>query len=428
MTSEVDNQSVKDFIIIQDERMKLPENHPYLVDDNKEDLTFNFMDTLQLHCFINLAFFYKSQYVTKEFTNNLRMSLQKLIEEEFPELTGSIQLTNEFLTLRYSNAGYRFIEAQSTASDTDMENLPFCFFATSKIERLPISESEPVFLCQVTHVPDGVVLAVSMYHCFCDMHGMVVFMKQWMKYFDHKPSMGNKIKKVLKDRDLIPRCKKGFMFPIQEQPGWIKKRLHVKKKTLASLKQEFLEEVKSDEITYLSSNDVLGAVFWKALMKANGIEGESDCLDIAECRARLGLSESYFPNCVFNFYIQKDINKLSSAQLAASIRREISGIDKGISKLVEQTQQVENVDHLRKMINILGNGMVLSSWSKFCLYDINFGLGIPTDVSSYSFGSVNAIIVMPDHPKKESFSVLILIKQENFEKLINHPDVQKILS
>jgi len=143
----------------------------------------------------------------------------------------------------------------------------------------------------------------------------------------------------------------------------------------------------TDAAGWLSTNDAVTALLWRAATRARGFKPSdtqlSACMFAADCRARMDppLKPGYFGNVNFVGFPRAEVGALAAESLGSSALRVRKGTEartdayvRSVLALWESASDIKHVGF--NADNVSGADYIVTNWSKFG-HGIDFGLGTP---------------------------------------------------
>ena len=200
--------------------------------------------------------------------------------------------------------------------------------------------------------------------------------------------------------------------------------------SLAALKSLATETMPASS-RYISTDDALSALIWQAISRTRlsraNIGAESTFARAVDVRQYLGISPLY-PGLVQNMtYHTYNFEKLVREPLGSIASRLRLAVDPETSRLGHDTCSLATMLERtsdKSMISItatldLSSDVMLSSWAKFNLHELDFNLrlGRPVAVRRPRFTPVESLIyLMPKTPEGE-IAVAVCLREDDIERL-----------
>jgi shikimate O-hydroxycinnamoyltransferase len=183
---------------------------------------------------------------------------------------------------------------------------------------------------------------------------------------------------------------------------------------------------------WISTNDALSALFWRAFTRARGLDSSPNlqvmCSFACDCRSRLqpALPPGFFGNVVFIAGAERsagDLLKSSLGEAALEIRRATQRhtADAYIRSTLSYVETAEDKSWVKWACEyFMGKDIFLTNWSKFGLLDIDFGIGKPHVVRQPNTYLDGICIILP--ASDGGLDVLTGLLVPHWEKLLTDPE------
>ena len=287
------------------------------------------LDVCQPNLYVNFCYFFKnnseSDFMSpKNMKNGLQIALQV-----YPEVAGSIEYTENASLLCHNNRGVKVVTSEANFSiadveavNFDMEKLPETQIFPPEVKKIPLAQDDYLFVAQIIYLNDkSVMLTVSLNHRLCDAQGIFQFVNLWA-YATKNGNIGKFANET--DRSLLVgngkkadvlKLNRGYiavlttLSQMPPLPSVVSHKFDISFDKLESFKKELSKDMAGS--LCISKNDILTAVFWKALVQARIYKkSESTLLAmVVNSRERFGLPDQYF-GIVFHFYVKDLIQKI----------------------------------------------------------------------------------------------------------------------
>ena len=410
--------------------------------------SLNMIDICQRNMYGNICFIFKNNGTSDFMSPKYIINGLKIALEEYPELAGSIEYTENGSLLHYNNRGVKFVTSEANFSYADAEEVNF------DRKKLPVTQIFPpevkncplvldyLFVTHLIYLNDkSIIIGMSFSHRLCDTIGFFTFICAWA----HAARNGNVGRFVNKtDRSLVvgngkkavSKLDRGYLaittaLEIPPLPPLVSHRFNVRFDKLESLKKEVLKDMENS--LCISNNDILTAVFWKALVQARmHNKMESTMLGMfANARKALGLPNEYFGNGVtllcqrFN---TDDFIKMSLESIAWKIRELRNNLTKDfvidlVNWLVDEKKSINGFMY---SYNFKGD-MLVSSMANLPLYNIDFGYGKPVHLMVPPLVLPGIIWVFPNS-RKNGLHVEFSLEAEEMASFLNDEHVKKLVT
>ncbi|CAF1653943.1 unnamed protein product [Adineta ricciae] len=286
---------------------------------------------------------------------------------------------------------------------------------------LPTDTSPLVFLHQI-NLCDGTLLAFGMHHHFTDGYGFFTLIDRFSKWFVQKGDCqipkfnfnrallqpGSEIRYDHIEYTMIPPTFSFTSIPTME--------VLVKKYT----KQDLFTKLNITTAN-LSLNDVVVAWLTQAISRIRQIPS-TETVNVgmaSDGRRELGLGADYFGNC--NFFVcfqfpMHDLLTKSVNELAERInteKKQRMTKDYMISALA-MVQNATNAIH-PGFQSFLGKDLAFTNWSRFPLYQVDFGHGPPRRVTLPNARWDGLVLIFPSQTNE--IELYIGLKQDHADQL-----------
>ncbi|KAJ2643726.1 hypothetical protein GGF44_001023 [Coemansia sp. RSA 1694] len=188
-------------------------------------------------------------------------------------------------------------------------------------------------------------------------------------------------------------------------------RLKAKHGRLSMCSPEHMSFVGAHNIKYVSTNDLICAVFWRAITRAHSALNPSDpstCMMMAcDMRSRIGLPLTYTGNASFPLIMNMDKSQMLRHTLtdtATWIRRQINILSpeyvRHMSAVMARPEDVQRLISIFHPSNSFFSASILSGFPMFDMVDFGFGKPVHIDVPPYLTPGFS--IWMPTRPTAQS--------------------------
>ncbi|XP_057302496.1 uncharacterized protein LOC130636699 [Hydractinia symbiolongicarpus] len=379
--------------VVSDEIIKLSSKSA-----TKESIWLSVLDVCQPKVYVNFCYFFKNDGTDGSFSVKKMIDGLKVTLQEYPEVCGSIEYTTSGGVLNFDNHGVKLINSKANFSFKDVEAVGF------EIEKLPekdiflpelqgflLAKDAFLFIAQIISLTDdSLMLVVSFHHVLSDAHGIFRFMNAWASAtkHGHVGTYSNNTDRSLlvgngeKPTSLLDRGYISLTGPPPQMPSlgkMSKYEFFISFAKLDSLKERFSEDLPGN--MYLSKNDILTAIIWKATVAAR-VQKKCETTMIAtvvNSRKRFGLPEGYFGNCVPYLCKRlpvKDVLNMSLKETCLLLRKNYDVMSKNyVQDLMNWLQNQESLMSIMPSVNIFTNDLLFSSLAQHPMYECDFGLG-----------------------------------------------------
>ena len=365
---------------------------------------------------VTVGFFYSCQIAKETLLQGLRQVLS-----DYPLFAGRLCKTEAGLTIVCNNQGLEFSVEQEgcnieTALYTLLDDIPeievFDIIDTSKV----IEEQSALSTCKVIYYGDGAMsLGFCWHHVLGDMHSFMHFMKA----FSNAVAGKNSVKPIIvSDRpaylnqhiddttggNASIRCineeerAELMQYMLSQAPNKKRIQFYFTDNELKALKRIYNER---SELP-LSTNDALCAHMF-SIMTECADDNKSRCLSIAiNFRPRIPLPEDLLGNLISSINIDTTPDEQQqSTFIAKKIRNSINRYKEHIdyhanNRVIEEQGGMTSISQfIPKALDPIQGMFLVTNWSKFGVYDIDFGKQAPfyfTQRSSAPFPWMSSIV------------------------------------
>nr|UQZ10114.1 BAHD63 [Lavandula angustifolia] len=377
----------------------------------------SYIDQLQPPVYVPLFFFYKNDESTElhEIVHRLKNSLSETLNIFYP-LAGTIK-HNSYVDC--NDRGAEFVEALVHArlsqfmQDPKMEEL---------MELLPVdclshNDDDVVLSVKMSYFDcGGVVVGVCLSHNIGDGTSLVAFMNAWAA---NCKGEGSRIIHPSFDlalhfppRDGLPRAS-GWNLAISNEKI-MTKRLLFNQKKIEELKKQIATS--SEEVKDPSKVEAVTVFIWKSL-----IEGQKACLFTAthtvNLRPRVApeIPNHTFGNCIglacAVVSSDEDDDNVHASRLRAAIRAVDNDYINKTLKADKNLVMQDKIGDIRQAENY-----IFTSWTRFPMYDVDFGWGKPDWVCTTNPQYMNVIILMST-PSQDGIEAWVSVRHDVFQLL-----------
>lgn len=348
----------------------------------------------------------------------------------------------------YNNKGVLFKIYKANISYKDVTEM-------NEIEKDQFLASDSYFKTEESHLcqikvtllnDDSFTLGVSVNHTLQDAHGCFWFMNAWSHKFENlnnknsgfgQYTNGDISERVLFTGNGVEPATSSPVYKVEGSlshwfvsGGLCSADFHVSKNKLKYWKEMF-QEIREKHVDplFISSNDVLAAIFFKAVIQSKNLN-KSETVKLAmvvNIRERFGLTDNYTGNATIGIGIVTTVEKLSKmniCELASLIRKELIALDKfKIQATLSYLETALNWKDAQVSLD-LKKDLCFVSWESFPIFKPKFGLGEPKDFIC-PWGIHGVPIVKP-LPSKDFVSVNLSLTNEQMECVYNDENVRYI--
>lgn len=383
-----------DIKIVSDEIIKLCSKTSV-----KENILLSVLDICQPKVYVNFCYFFNNDGTDGSFSVDKMIDGLKVTLQDYPEVCGSIEYTTSGGVLNFDNHGVKLTKSKANFSFKDVEAVGF------EIRKLPEKDVFPpelqeflltkdafLLIAQIISLTDdSLMLVVSFHHVLSDAHGIFRFMNAWASAtkHGHVGIYSNDTDRSLlvgngeKPTYILDRGYMSLSGPPPQMPFLVgemsKYEFFTSFAKLESLKKSFSEDL--PENMYLSKNDILTAIIWKATVAAR-VQKKCETTmitTVVNCRKRFGLPEGYIGNCVPYLCKRlpvKDIGNMSVKEICLLLRKNYDVMSKNyVVDLMNWFQNQESLLSIMPSTNIFANDLLFSSLAQHPMYECDFGMG-----------------------------------------------------
>ncbi|CAM6108577.1 unnamed protein product [Calypogeia fissa] len=383
----------------------------------------------------------KSEAVYSQVVEQIKLSLQKTLVSFF-SFAGRwipVRKGSRRRKLLCTDAGVPFIEAYV---DKDLDTV---VDASTKFQPVPELQGHgllgmdatqfkaemapdglpPMFIQLTRFKCGGLVLAVTCNHMSTDAKGFFNFMTAWsdlsrtnetemkVDYNREKIEIPS-ITELFPDRDITSSTGVGSDQPAPKLGLWATKAYEVSASTIQSLKKE-AKENKVGTAGYVSTGDCIVAHLWRSLAGIpSSLLGQREPTVTRTVEGRTRFYDPPIPNLCGN---------VVTSLLAPSIPKNelldmpVVSIASRLRDTLQATRREDwfSMERYGKMLKIFDKTkfapMMITSWTNFCVYGIDFGFGKPFFVSGgnteCSLGTFSVAQVLPPIPNSPSSAAMV---------------------
>ncbi|KAJ2488824.1 hypothetical protein IWW37_004488 [Coemansia sp. RSA 2050] len=210
---------------------------------------------------------------------------------------------------------------------------------------------------------------------------------------------------------------------------------------LVNCSPEHMSFVLAHNITYISTNDLVCALFWRAITRAHYALNPRDpdtCMMLAcDMRKRIGLSQAYTGNMSFPLVMHMEKSQMQRHTItdtATHIRQQVNTLSPEYIR--QMSAFMASPDALQKLISMFhpGNSFFSASIvSGFMMFDmVDFGFGKPTHIDIPPYLTPGFSIWMPTRPTTQSAktpatSIDIALREDIYQLVINDSEFSEYL-
>ncbi|KAI3472586.1 hypothetical protein Pfo_031102 [Paulownia fortunei] len=390
------------------------------------NLKLSFLDQIAPQVFVPLIFFYQNDELNLNIMNHVEISrllkqyLSQILTHFYP-LAGRIQ-ENSFIDC--NDAGAEFIEARAHARLTEVIEEPKMEELKQFLPVEPLGQTEKFILSGKITFFDcgGIAVGVCLSHKIADGTSLVAFINAWAA-------------KCRTEAEVVqPSFDLAVHFPpmdlsasgVMPNVGVTKekittKRLVFDKEKLAKLKQL----AASGEVKNPTRVEAVSAFIWRHFIEAAKAKTDTKKKSFAAFhavnlrpRTNPPIPENTLGNCWrAAFAILPKME--DSSDLATKLRVAIRGIN---DSYIKKVQNGEYLSNLSESIDLFKSDTELcnfSSWSRFPMYEVDFGWGKPVWVCTTTLPFKNLVILMST-PSGDGIEAWVNLPDDDLKMLENH--------
>ncbi|KAJ2755103.1 hypothetical protein GGI19_001917 [Coemansia pectinata] len=218
-------------------------------------------------------------------------------------------------------------------------------------------------------------------------------------------------------------------------------RLKVVHGQLANCSPEHMSFVRAHNITYVSTNDLVCSVFWRAITRAHYALDPSDpntCMMLAcDMRSRIGLPQTYTGNASFPLIMHMDKSQMQRHTItdtATWIRQQLSILTpayvRHMSTFMASPEALQKLISIFHPSNSFFSASIINGFPMFDMVDFGFGKPVHIDIPSYITPGFS--LWMPTRPTAQSVKVPttaidIALREDIYQLLINDAEFSEYL-
>ncbi|KAG8532954.1 uncharacterized protein KY384_001735 [Bacidia gigantensis] len=329
----------------------------------------------------------------------------------------------------------------------------------------------PVFAAQANLIQGGLLLCVCFHHSVLDGPGIDIILRRWSENchavqepgscFELLPerntgtaviAQGGRQSMTLKSLNGYDVVTTTPPLPIgkSEFPEMISAIFKIEIETLQKLKAEvntFLSQ-QSDPGQWVSSNDVLCAILWRAVTNARlSCSPESDMANLSRLgmavdgRSKLNpaVTEPYLGNINICAAATAELSSLTSTsieslvQIALAIRQSVTSVnDEFIRHLIHVVDGIPDLTFIAPCFKVSGMNFAITTWRDMGICDLDWGMGIGggkvefTRVPTPLFDGI--CIVLPKRSRDAAYEVTLGLRTECMASLKEDEEFRQIVS
>ena len=311
---------------------------------------------------------------------------------------------------------------QSDISVSHYINNNFQEFDVFPYPLLP-TDSSPLFFLHQINLRDGTLLAFGIHHHFSDGRGFFTLIERFSNWVRDKDD--SKVRPFIFDRTLLKPATH-VLYEHSEYtivpPTYSFTRLPTMEVIIRKYTKQHLFDKLQITSKRVSFNDVLVSWLTQAISQIRQIaSNEIVRVGMAnDARNELGIGLDYFGNCNFYFAIQfkmMDLLNKTVNELAEQVNRDKKRyITKDyINSALAWVKQASKPIH-PGFRSFLGKDLAFTNWSRFPIYQIDFGQGPPRRVTLPASRWDGLILILPT--ETEAVELYIGLKQDHAVELL----------
>ncbi|KAL2428703.1 O-acetyltransferase dmxR13 [Exophiala dermatitidis] len=355
---------------------------------------------------------------------------------------------------------------QVTGFPMDMlDEIVICPIRTLAAKTAAPNDPAPVFMVQANLIDEGLVLSFVAQHNVMDMTGLARIMRLLSKDCHGEPYTHELIWGNRNRESVIPLLEEPFDpwtelsrqlvrapgAPVEEPPGPVPTAAATAttvplpggtpKCSWASwnFSRDSLEALKAlgtwtmdPQIDFISTDDALSAFIWQSIMRARlprlNPKQKVTFARAVDPRRFLGIPDSYMgvvQNMTYHTYPLDELLQMPLGSVASNLRAAIdpktSTVERNTRALATFLKQRPEDRHLVSVTATLdlGSDIMLSSWAKEKLYELDFNLGVgnPEAVRRPAFDPVESLIYLMPKALNGEISAAICLRDEDLDRL-----------
>ncbi|CAF2562049.1 unnamed protein product [Rotaria sp. Silwood2] len=385
-----------------------------------EDLSLN--DVVMPKCYTRISVVF--DYKIDDLEEPLIEFLKKFCPTAFWKIVYDDNKPN-YGQLVESTSNFNKIFSRTELYDTPISNYINCSFQELNVfpySAIPTDDSPLFFLHQI-NVCDGTLLAFGMHHQVSDGRGFFTLIDRFSNWIRHKDD--SKVTPFIFDRSLLKPAT-NILYEHNEftleKPNYSFSELPIMDAIVKKFSKKELFDKLKITATHVSFNDVLVVWLTQAISQIRQIPSNKTInVGMAnDGRNELGVGLDYFGNCNFYFSLQfKMIDLLNKTvnELAEQInveKKERMTKDYMTSALAWIKQASKPIYPGFKAF--LGKDLAFTNWSRFPLYQLDFGQGTPRRVALPPSRWDGLILILPT--ETNAVELYIGLKQDHADELL----------
>ncbi|XP_027109684.2 stemmadenine O-acetyltransferase-like [Coffea arabica] len=369
------------------------------------DHKLSFLDQIAPPVFIPLIFFYQTNQLETfqdrdQISQLLKQSLSNILTQFYP-LAGRICSKN--FSIDCNDDGALCIEAQvhsnllQVIEKPVMEELKQCLPLELNSKGPGLTEAKTILLAIQINFFDcgGIAIGVQLSHKIADGTSLVTFMNAWAKSCSEVSEIvpsSFELASLFPPRDMSS-------FGFKPTTGMTKEKIVTKrfvfdKEKLAKLKQAAASSLVKDPTRV----EAVSAFIWRHFIDASKAKAVA-AVHAVNMRPRMNpaLEDHAFGNIwTHTVAIPMLQGEKGYENLVGDLRKAIRNINSNYVKKLQNGDEYLKI--LKKSVEFASKGDVelcnFSSWCRFPMYEVDFGWGKPTWVSTTAFPFKNVVILM----------------------------------
>ncbi|KAJ7295748.1 hypothetical protein O6H91_18G003200 [Diphasiastrum complanatum] len=346
---------------------------------------------------------------------------------DYREWAGRIRRNNSgWEVVGISDEGVVVVEA---STDSTVEELMPFDPSPSLLDLVPDTEGvEELLLIQLTRFScQGLTVGVAWHHRLADGQGFMVFMNEWVRAVKGLPpsciQLHDRSALIAKTaqiafpnglQEVAPAADANKPRPSPFRPTVSAMKIHFSVDKLRKLKSSVDLNGISGQEECFSTFKILTAHLWRCISKARKIEADVDTglLISVDARRRLQppLPDSYFGNVTFSPFpctTAKQLLEKPISFAAGLIHAAIQGVDDSYLRSTLDFIESQLCRTESQMPHELSPNLVVASWARFPLYELDFGWGSPCFAGNVAEGHEGVVVLLPSYTRDGSIDAVV---------------------
>ncbi|KAJ2034466.1 hypothetical protein GGI03_001245 [Coemansia sp. RSA 2337] len=210
---------------------------------------------------------------------------------------------------------------------------------------------------------------------------------------------------------------------------------------LANCSPEHMPFVRAHNITYVSTNDLVCSVFWRAITRAHYELDPSDpntCMMLAcDMRSRIGLPPTYTGNASFPLIMHMDKSQMQRQTItdtATWIRQQLSILSpayaRNMSLLLSISEDLQKLISIFHPSNSFFSASIVNGFPMFDMVDFGFGKPVHIDIPAYitpGFSLWMPTRTTGQSAKAPTTNIDIALREDIYQLIINDSEFNEYL-